>query len=197
MLRPLQTLMPEPFRAHGWNGNTDPWARFHKEDIYMRKRTAETYFNLFIWSRCVLALGFFWLKITQYFTGRVGLLLLVWFCVVWSGKQNRRDCELKKQTNKQLLIIFSLRICWTGDEHVRWLVIYDLATKKKNSVKHCANGVVQSMGPKHDGPKSKVIEVLKVSLQQSLMTGVTLGFVDSGQWNAPLFLPASAGNVAA
>ena len=69
--------------------------------------------------------------------------------------------------------------------------------KKKNSMKHCANGVVQPMGPKSDGPKSKVIEVLKVSLQQSLMTGVTLGFVDSGQWNTPLSLPGSAGSVVA
>lgn len=40
----------------------------------------------------------------------------------------------------------------------------------------------------------KTVEVLGVSVQQSPTTGVKVGFLDSGQWDTPWFVPHTGGN---
>ena len=61
-------------------------AQFHKEGIHVHKRTAENYFNLLIWSRSTVTSGFHLPeKVTECFTGRAAVLLLVG-CVCLSGK---------------------------------------------------------------------------------------------------------------
>ena len=40
----------------------------------------------------------------------------------------------------------------------------------------------------------KTIEVLGVSVQQSPTTGAKVGFLDSGQWDTPWFVPHTGGN---